>query len=143
MREIKFRGRNAGLPICWIYGSFVLKDRGDSNSIIDSSGKEHLIRAGTAGQFTGLRDRNNKEIYEGDIIRFQDIEMEDDPVTGYIDFRDGTFIVRQEGGSVYRFWNDGMHDWHTVEYLDCEATDILGNIHENPELLKAKETSTV
>jgi len=87
-------------------------------------------------QYTGLQDKNGKEIYEGDIIRFQDIEMEDDPVTGYIDFRDGTFIVRQEGGSVYRFWNDGMHDWHTVEYLDCETCEVLGNIHENPELLK-------
>ena len=68
-------------------------------------------------QFTGLSDKNGKEIYEGDII-------DERGIVGVVVFRDGGFCVK---------WGDGM--W------DCIIDDItiLGNVHENPELLENKE----
>jgi uncharacterized phage protein (TIGR01671 family) len=82
-------------------------------------------------QFTGLKDKNEKEIYEGDIIRFyfsaDDPDFPDPSQTEMIDtveYFNGCFYFREQETKLvalaYR-WNDR-----------CE---IIGNIHENPELL--------
>ena len=65
MREIKFRARRAELPRDWEYGYFAIKN--DVCLIINDNG-EHKVIAGTECESTGLRDRNGKEIYEGDIL---------------------------------------------------------------------------
>ena len=104
---------------------------GKNEYMTDSEIKRHKVM-----WWTGMQDKHGKEIYGGDIIKFRDIEEEEDPIVGYIDFQDGIFVVRLEGGELYRFWNDGIHDWHTVEYLNWETTEILGNTTESPELLK-------
>jgi len=70
-------------------------------------------------QFTGLKDRNNKEIYEGDILSHKFYSA---PVV--CAFKDGAFEA--EDVSIH-----------------SDSIEIIGNVHENPELLKAKETSTV
>ena len=71
-------------------------------------------------QFTGLYDKNDKEIYEGDIIRISLITSEKSAVT----YEKGGFYVKTKNGN-YRLGN-----W------EKESLEIIGNIHENPELLK-------
>lgn len=73
-------------------------------------------------QFTGLKDRNDKEIYEGDILKTRDFI-----------FNGGKFIFLPVEYSKYAEWCLGMRRLSDV-YKACE---VVGNIHENADLLGA------
>jgi len=124
MREIKFRARNAEVPRCWIYGYF-LKERG-CNYIINDDGKFKII-VGTECQYIGLK-ANDKEIYEGDIVLlvagYKFSKGDKDTFIGYVKWVDdnaGFFIAHNH--------YDGLMDLDTVD-------KVIGNIYEDPELLK-------
>lgn len=70
-------------------------------------------------QFTGLQDKNSKEIWEGDIVLR---EKEDLPLQ--VVFNDGAFGLFDE--------NNGMED---DMIFDADALEVIGNIYENPELI--------
>ena len=72
--------------------------------------------------YTGLKDKNGKEIYEGDIVRHN----------FYSEMRCGE--VRREGASFGVFFLP--RDFWSIDAL--EAVEVAGNIHENPELLKGE-----
>ena len=74
------------------------------------------------GRFTGLKDKNGKEIYEGDVIAIED------HVNHVVDFKDGMFMW----GNIRPYIP--IHE--KLEQCPCE---IIGNIHENPDLLKSKK----
>ena len=80
-------------------------------------------------QFTGLKDKNGKEIYEGDVMRFQDGgSCKPEPP------RFGLAVVEITEGAMFlkTYPND---DWHFLHRVG-EAGEIIGNIYENPELLQ-------
>lgn len=132
MREIKFRAkRTDGHPLFWSVG-FLVKtpittefncdgqflDTGIGRWCIVQDRCAHEIDIATLGQFTGLLDKNGKEIYEGDIVKWMTINMEGNAC---IDFKNGGFYLQKTGFIV------GDND------LEME---IIGNIYENSELLK-------
>ena len=78
----------------------------------------------TVGQYTGLTDKNGKEIFEGDIVKGKDNSDKDIKVCGYVDFMNGSFVVAGDLITRYR-------------WVDYEL-EVIGNIHDTPELLEAE-----
>ena len=87
----------------------------------------------TVGQYTGLTDKNGKQIFEGDIVvckqeingNFIDYHIE----VGFVEIKHGAFGLHRKQG-YYRPFKDWLEDY---EY------EVIGNIHDNPELLKGGE----
>lgn len=130
-REIKYRGLktfqifSGETKNVWIYGFYLKRgtygDPGPQAHIfVYENGYEgYRVEARTVGQFTGLFDVDGKEIYEDDILSF------DDGKIGTVEFFHGCFVVRAGvGDSVYLLYE--VRDWNLK---------ILGNRFENPELL--------
>jgi uncharacterized phage protein (TIGR01671 family) len=77
-------------------------------------------------QYTGLKDRNGKEIYEGDIL------SNGSHIDWIVKYRDAAFQVEHVG----QITNDS---WH-LERGMAESREVIGNIYENPELLGGSDT---
>ena len=110
MREIKFK--------CWdkvdkqMFHNLV---NFGSESINDFFKEKQYIFL----QYTGLKDKNGKEIYEGDMVRIQYVDNNFNDV----DKVEKVFLTRRTG------------DYYIYEYMSNEL-EVIGNIYENPELLK-------
>lgn len=128
MREIKFRGRSCGF---WAHGNLHIRkhdEYGDCAYIIgctQNPSSTTIVDINTIGQFTGLHDKNGKEIYEGDIVRYSLDGRKD---VGYIGFhtRSASFRVIAEHTDF------GIGNRGELHELNLE---VIGNIHDNPELL--------
>ena len=126
MREILFRGKTT-LDNEWVIGAGVYKSEGHTWIITDDITKTEnrgtgsdAINPETVGQYTGLTDKNGKKIFEGDIVKTSHWN-------GRIEWCnfDASFVVHCEGTFV------------TQNTLAGHANlEVIGNIHDNPELLK-------
>ena len=127
-RVIKFRGKSYQSDE-WCYGSLV--DYGEELEIQGfdvfhegkDSWKEIQVIPATVGQFTGLYDANGKEIYEGDIIQF----IEDDNGLK-------SYAVEYDCAQFSPIFVLAVSK--IVVNRRIEETEVIGNIHDNPELLK-------
>lgn len=137
MREIKFRGKSA-LSIeemeskgiehenRWIYGSLI--ENGKYPVIVSGFlevNDDYLVHEmfcsvekESIGQYTGLKDKNGTDIYEGDIVR----HATDEGVYKVV-FEDGGFYVK----------NLFEYDFQTIDEYPLE---VIGNTYKNPELLE-------
>lgn len=128
-REIKFRGKD--FLGRWHYGHLHLATGSSSLMIQVDSFDSFGVLPETIGQFTGLHDKNGKEIYEGDIIRSYD--SENNPIIHSIswDNKWACYVATMLqypllGGSIDQGW------------IDEFEKEVIGNIHDNPELLKTE-----
>jgi uncharacterized phage protein (TIGR01671 family) len=137
MREIKFRAWNSvdksdGPDGTMVIGFYVRADgetfwENDDGDMFDSG---PLILM----QFTGLKDKNGKEIYEGDIVVIN--EKEKAVITWHVGNM-GFVLDTEPGkadGDAKRFSEDSLHDLAVKGFT--ERVEVIGNLHEHPELLK-------
>ena len=137
MREIKFRGRT--LDGLWVYGyiSCISKGLSSLNNIepgyyisnYAGSPCGYAIRSETIGQYTGLKDKNGKEIYESDFLRW----MSPLPAEPYSGEQEIIVIIDRV------IWDNGGYffDDFEMRQIDTESDcEIVGNIYEDTELME-------
>ena len=131
MREILFRGKRTDFNR-WIEGYlYRLSEKLNPFIMIkNEGGMAFEVIPETVGQYTGLTDKNGKKIFEGDILR-TGTRM------GYILFEKGCFRFRWKNFDKYR--DDFFKTCIITEYGSFRELEIIGNIHDNPELLKGGE----
>lgn len=122
MREIKFRAKDIASNK-WLFGD--LRHHKDDVCIFDQGGtKGEQVKRETVGQFTGLRDINGKDIYEGDIL---DVNYADEESYLEVRFVRGVFAFLWDGDLDDEFpCNAPTHEW----------AKVIGNIYDDPKLLK-------
>lgn len=115
----------------WVYGklfesvasSFIIRN----NNIIDLV----QVNQDTIGQYTGIKDINGAKIYEGDILKCLDTNGDN-----YLSF------VRYDGGAFAIDINCCDYDYTAIGWAlsgDVDDVEVIGNVHDNPELLKGGE----
>lgn len=125
MREILFRGKCVECGIYykrWLEG-FYGEDNGKAliarNTDVGMVG--YFCDSDTIGQYTGLKDRNGKKIFEHDIVRIAVCGIYDNYVVSY-DKENARFVVGDIDFTMVRIFSPKI--------------EVIGNIHDNPELLE-------
>ena len=124
MREILFRGKRADNEK-WVIGYLSSKH---TITITTPCGHtdEIVICADTVGQYTGLKDKNGKRIFEGDVAK---VLQGKDKDIAYVGFENGAFMLYPKTGNIYErtLWEYWYNDWDV---------EVIGNITDNPEFLE-------
>ena len=133
IREILFRGKRTDNSE-WVKGYYLnqresLTDKKACYIATNNGyGFNYIsVDPSTVGQYTGLTDKNGTRIFEGDIIEIVDIFNE--TIRGVVYWCNGAFWA---GCTT----PDGNESFHGIGYLPVECAHIIGNIYDNPELLK-------
>ncbi|EBF6011846.1 TPA: hypothetical protein K8U00_002328 [Listeria monocytogenes] len=136
MRPIEFKAQNVNGV--WVCGNFsILKKKignVDAGSYISNSAGEpfaYKVRPETVSQFTGLKDKNGKKIFEGDIVEIIEIDafgnLDWNRLKGKVMFSEGAWLVTDSGSFAIPLWSE------------INEIEVIGNIYENPELLEVAE----
>lgn len=133
MREIKFRGKRADDGE-WVYGDLMqfYNNGHRMNSVAICSTQVDEVLTNTVGQFTGLHDKNGKEIYEGDIVKWI-LTMPGIGINGGYEEYETEEIgeIKWDAGALQL----GEYCAAGFAYESEDYAEVLGNLHDNPELL--------
>lgn len=133
MSKNKFRALIEG-NTGFFYGGYYAE--GDTEYIVCSPFLLAKAIPGTVGQYSDMEDKNGIEIYEGDIIKAHYANALNDDFIEIVVFYKGRFSAQYAKGSPRMPIADGIQRCSfekSVYMTDCE---VIGNIHENPELVK-------
>lgn len=148
MREILYRGQmksdnGENKKGKWVFGHYC--ELIDGKKIIPYIYHKGEIIKETLGQYTGLTDKNGNKIFEGDIVEFESHGYIPSSERGTVIFKDGCYGIEYEDDFIKKYgWDKKFHRIGMVsEWQDMGASgtitytyEVIGNIHDNPELLK-------
>ncbi len=135
MREILFRGKKLD-PVTlkptdeWVEGYFMRGAVDGIYMIQEESKRCHIVDGETVGEYTGLTDKNGKRVFEGDIVQWG--------MKGY------EYPIRvaevKIAPDIQFCLKDRTYQYGSFAYQDTEKyLEIIGNIHDNPELLEEQQ----
>ena len=128
IENIKFRGKSKK-TVEWLYGDLIRNVEGAFAIVppyeisMNNYYRNYVVDKETIGQYTGLKDKNGREIYEGDILCYRDAKFQT-----HIVYHNGGFYFSHFGGTTFTAIGDHEINKYTV----------VGNIYDNKELLKAR-----
>jgi uncharacterized phage protein (TIGR01671 family) len=139
MREILFRGKTRTGK--WVQGDYEhFEADGITYPMISVWGEFHkdVIRE-TVGQYTGLTDKNGKKIFEGDIVTTNYKLGRGGYYTFEVYYNENLcqFALTINSGS---YTKNKQYDWLQLTALKAKKIEVIGNIHDNPKLLKGDKS---
>jgi uncharacterized phage protein (TIGR01671 family) len=131
MRDILFRGKRIDNGE-WVEGWYSLDENGKTNIILSDgmyAGYWAEVDPATIGQYTGLTDKNGVKVFEGDILDWDGYKFKKQPVV--------TFGLHKVEccGCCYNYHRLIGFDLGISDIGDTDNCEVIGNIHDNPELL--------
>ncbi len=140
MRDILFRGKLRDADL-WVEGNFYESSISGCYILQNQQRRTRDARTGritirdkvipldidpvTVGQYIGLKDKTGRRIFEGDLVEVSSFE----PPVMQIAFIEGAFCLADEAGEY-------VADIHYIHHAGVNQTEIIGNIHDNPGLLR-------
>lgn len=133
MTEILFRGKRIDNDE-WVYGYYLLKDKQPYIFLIDNVEFGNKVIPETVGQYTGLKDKNKKRIFNGDIVNIKYQKNNPAGVSSekWFDSISQVEYVETNAGFSPFYYKNG---WQ----VKSEKIEIIGNKIDNPELLKEEK----
>ena len=144
MREVLFRGKAKAIAGCpynngksdgeWVFG-YIFPDLGAMKIRQFEPDRpecnDYEVDPETVGQYTGLTDKNGKRIFEGDICRFK----------RFNDIYIGKIVFNVKTASFVMWYQSivgayGEKATHKMLLSVCDGIEVIGNIHDNPDILK-------
>lgn len=131
MREILFRGKRKENDE-WVFGDLIHEPWASCIQVMENDNintfkfkrTKYSVHKETVGQYTGLTDKNGVKIFEGDIVTIPDSKKMGLPALIRYDYVRATYEVSRSG-------------YNPLSLIDArEFYEVIGNIHDNPELLK-------
>lgn len=126
-REILFRGKRTDSGE-WAYGYYVYAHTDNSAGICTEKDGCIDVDPATVGQYTGLTDKNSVKIFEGDIIKGKGIRVKND-----------YFEIRWSKGCCGFLAGRDKYVYPNLNQATVSNYKVIGNVHDNPELLSGKE----
>lgn len=139
-----------------VFGSLIIRDKqfyvlahvevkSPDGNIIEKEYFEVEVIPETVGQYTRLHDKNEVEIYEGDIVKLsynkhywiRTIESIKTSALYFIEQYDNCSRDDETDEYTYEISSKNKGCWRTIDFTDTRELTIIGNIHDNPELLQS------
>jgi uncharacterized phage protein (TIGR01671 family) len=136
MREILFRGKDC-ITGKWVEGGISRYGEGTHVYIIDFSTpvvKYINVVPETVGEYTGLKDRDGKRIFEGDVVKI-DNGADEETIIGFVVYEYASWQI-DCGPDFISLWT--LKWRHLDELKEYQSVEIIGNIHDAPGLLGRK-----